>query len=258
MKKNPHSYAQKSINTPDPEDWRHLSPGALPLEEHFEDIKRIKKAGIYVSIQCNPIIPGVVSNDQVCELFSKLKKAGADHVIIKFVEAGYSWAPTMIEKMIKRFGDRGKAFGELFTDNIGGQRTIQEEYRLKAHKKFAAHAKKIGLTYATCYEYKYARDAKGDIIDKVGVSIGREFTTSSQCHGHKVPMYSRLQESKKFQPVPECPPSGCLYCADENQGKPRCGDDLAGEANASRFSDFKLPIGIGKARTTSVKEADED
>lgn len=248
MRINPHSYAQKSINTSNAEDWRYLSPGALPLEEHFKGIERIKKAGVYVSIQCNPIVPGVTSHADIIQLFKRLAAAGADHVIVKFVEAGYSWAPAMAERMIKRFGDRGRAFADLFTENIGGQRTIQEEYRLKAHKLYSTYAKKFGLTYATCYEYKYQRDANGSIIDKTGVSIGREFTTASQCHGHAVPVYSRESESDLFQPVEACPPSGCLYCASENGGEPKCGDELAGQANAVRFADLKIPVGEGKGR----------
>ncbi len=248
MRENEHSYAQKSLNTSVPEDWRRLSPGALPLEEHFEDIRRLKKKGIYVSIQCNPIVPGVTSHEDIVNLFRKLKEVGADHVIVKFVEAGYSWAPAMAERMVKRFGERGKVFESLFTDNQGGQRCVEESYRLKAHKLYSSYAKKFGLTYATCYEYKYLRDGKGNILNKTGVSIGREFTTASQCHGHAVPVYTRDSEDENFRPVEECPPSGCLYCASENDGEPRCGDELAGQANAVRSADLKLPIGKGKAR----------
>lgn len=245
MRENPHSYAQKSLNTPDPEDWRRLSPGALPLEDHFDDIARLKRKGVYVSIQCNPILPGVTSNEQVVELFKKLAKAGADHVIVKFVEAGYSWAPAMVERTVKRFGKRGEEFAGLFTENIGGQRTIQEEYRLKAHKLYSSYARKFGLTYATCYEYRYEKNEDGSIKDKTGVSIGREFTTASQCHGQAVPVYARDSEEDRFEPLDECPPSGCLYCAAENNGEPRCGDELAGEAKAVKFVDLKAPLNRG-------------
>lgn len=249
LTKNKHSYAQKSINTSDPEDWRRLSPGAMSLQDHLKDITRIKKRGIYVSIQVNPIVPGITSNTQILKLFDMLKAAGADHVIVKFVEASYSWAPAMVARMKKVFGDkRGSAFEGLFTQNIGSERTVDETYRIIGHKLFSAHAKKIGLTYATCYEYKYQRDAQGKILSKTGISIGREYTTASQCHGHTVPMYTRDSDDEQFQPVEECPPSGCLYCADENEGKPRCGDELAGEANAVRMADLRQPIGLGIGR----------
>lgn len=240
---NPHSYAQKSINTCDAEDWRHLSPGALPLKQHFSDIARLKKAGIYISIQVNPILPGVTSHEQIERLFRQLKEAGADHVIVKFVEAGYSWADAMVARTIKRFGKvRGEAFAKLFTENIGGQRTITEDYRLPAHERYSAAAKCLGLGYATCYEYRYQRDSEGNIVDKTGVSIGREFTTSSQCHGQMVPVYKRDSLDERFKPVEECPPSGCLYCASENEGKPRCGDELMGQATAMRMADYKTPL----------------
>jgi len=250
---DPHSYAQKSINTSNQEDWKALSPGALPLTDHLDDIRRLKAAGVYVSIQCNPIVPGVTSHDDIINLFQLLADAGADHVIVKFVEAGYSWAPTMAERMIKRFGDRGKKFAELFTDNQGGQRCVEESYRLRAHKLYSTYAKRYGLTYATCYEYRYERDEAGNITSKTGVSIGREYTTADQCHGHAVPVYTRDSDKENFRPVEECPPSGCLHCASENdtpgsEGKPRCGDELAGQANAVRAADLKLPVGSAKGR----------
>ena len=249
IKENPHSYAQKSINTHSETDWRLLSPGAISLEEHMEDINKLHKAGIYVSIQVNPIIAGITTHADVCKTFDMLKKAGANHVIVKFVEAGYSWAPDMVARIKRRFGEeRGSVFESLFTENIGGQKTIHEDYRMKGHKLYRAYATKLGLTYATCYEYRMERNPDGSIKSKLGKSIGREFTTSEQCHGQKVPMYSRNNENERFEPVAECPPSGCLYCAEENDGKPRCGDELAGEANALRFVDLKLPIGLGKAR----------
>jgi len=181
-----------------------------------------------------------------------LKDAGADHVIVKFVEAAYSWAPAMVRNMVRRFGERGKTFEGLFTQNIGSERTVEEKYRLRAHKLFSTRAKHLGLTYATCYEYEYERDAQGNVLSKTGISIGRKYTTASQCHGHQVPVYTRDSEEELFHPVEECPPSGCLYCASENKGKPRCGDELAGQANALKLADLKIPIGQGKARLVSL------
>ena len=242
LKQNPHSYAQKSINTPDANDWRLLSPGAISLQDHLDEISRLRDEGIYVSIQVNPIIAGITSHGQIVKLFKMLSEAGANHVIVKFVEAAYSWAPSMVEKMKRRFGaERGQEFERLFTQNIGNERTIEEEYRMRGHHIYRAAATKYGLTHATCYEYEYERDEAGKILSKTGISVGRKFTTASQCHGHKVPMYRRLDKSS-FVPVEECPPSGCLYCASENNGEPRCGDALAGEAKALKLVDLKVPF----------------
>lgn len=244
MMKNKYSYMQKSINTSKQDDWKKLSPGAASLAEHFEEIREAKRRGIYVSIQCNPIVPGIVQHDDIEELFHLLADAGADHVIVKFVEAGYSWAPTMIDRMVERFGaERAQHFARLFTQNIGGQKTVDEDYRLNAHDRYSAVAKKVGLTYATCYEYKYARDKDGIIQNKKGVSIGRDYATSDQCHGHRVPMFTRTLLTEPFAEEKACPPSGCLYCASEAPDeKPRCGSELFGAAKALRLPDLRKPI----------------
>lgn len=239
---NRYSYMQKSINTPSEADWKKLSPGAAPLAQHFAEIREARKRGIYVSIQVNPVMAGVVSHDDVEHLFELLAEAGANHVIVKFVEAGYSWAPAMVERMTRRFGpERGARFAALFTENIGGQKTIVEDYRMEGHVRYKAKATKLGLTYATCYEYRFERDASGRITSKTGVSVGRDFTTADQCHGHKVPMFTR-NVAGRFQEVPECAPSGCLYCAPEGSTKGRCGSDLFGSAPALRGSDFQVGV----------------
>jgi len=246
LQKNPYSYAQKSINTANPKDWKKLSPGAASLEEHMDDIRELKKRGIYVSIQVNPILPGVVDHTGVIEIFEMLRAAGADHVIVKFVEAGYSWAPAMVKRIQSRFGDeRGKVFESLFTENIGGQKTIAEEYRIVGHRLYQAAAKRLGLTYATCYEYKMVRNEAGEVINKTGVSIGKEFLTADQCHGHRVPMFTRKTPGAPFTEVEECPPTGCLSCSDDNKeepGKARCGSELYGSAKALRMPDFKIGV----------------
>ena len=236
LQKNKYSYAQKSINTPDPDDWAKLSPGALPLMDHLDEIREMRRRGIYVSIQVNPIVPGIVNHDDVEHLFEMLAEAGANHVIVKFVEAGYSWAPAMVERIVHRFGDnRAAVFRDLFTQNIGGQKTVDQEYRLEGHNRYRRKAQSLGLTYAVCYEYRA-------VPGTAGVSLGREFMTSDQCHGQRVPMFSRLSTDVPFSEVEACPPSGCLTCAPDNEGEPRCGNSLMGEAKAMRAADYKQPI----------------
>jgi DNA repair photolyase len=236
LQKNKYSYAQKSINTPDPEDWAKLSPGALPLLDHLDEIREMRRRGIYVSIQVNPIVPGIVNHDDVERLFEMLAEAGANHVIVKFVEAGFSWAPAMVERIAQRFGDnRAAGFRELFTQNIGGQKTVAEEYRLEGHRRYREKATKLGLTYSVCYEYRA-------VPGTAGVSIGREFMTSDQCHGQRVPMFSRLDTSVPFSEVELCPPSGCLTCSADNEGEPRCGNELLGSAKDMRTADYRQPV----------------
>jgi DNA repair photolyase len=243
LSKNNYSYAQKSINTPNARDWKLLSPGAASLADHMDDIKELRRRGIYVSIQVNPIVPGVVTHDDVEATFEMLASAGANHVIVKFVEAGYSWAPAMVERIKKRFGaERGATFEKLFVQNIGGQKTIAEDYRMEGHARYKRAATRHGLTYATCYEYRTELDAKGKPLNKVGVSIGRDFLTADQCHGHRVPMFTRSEDGALFREVEDCPPTGCLYCADDNEGTGRCGSPIFEQAPALRTAHLQQGV----------------
>ncbi len=237
LKRNKYSYAQKSLNTGDDDDWQKLSPGAISLEEHIQEVAELRRQGIYTSIQVNPIVPGITSHDDIRRLFERLAAVGNNHVIVKFVEAGYSWAGTMVERMTKRFGDnRAAAFRELFVENsAGAQRTVAEEYRLEAHRLYQGWATELGMTYATCYEYR--KDP-----ERGWMSVGPEYTTADQCHGQRVPMFTRMDTAVPFSEVEECPPTGCLLCADNNGGKARCGSELFGQAKALRMKDFKEAV----------------
>lgn len=243
LRRNPYSYAQKSLNTSDPEDWKKLSPGALPLLDHIEEVRELRRAGIYTSIQVNPILPGVTSLEEIERLFEMLAEVGNNHVIVKFVEAGYAWAGTMVERVRKRFGDnRGGIFASLFTDNMGGQKCVDEEWRMEAHRRLQPYATKLGMTYATCYEYAYTdrEPGTGRLLSKRTRSVGADFLTADQCHGHRVPMYTRLDTSVPFTEVAECPPSGCLSCGDKDpEGRGACGSLIFGAAKANRLPDLR-------------------
>lgn len=238
LRRSPFSYAQKSINTPDEDDWRKLSPNALTLAEHMDEIRKLRAAGVYVSVQCNPVVAGIVTHEDVERLFEMLAAAGANHVIVKFVEANHPWVPGLISRMTERFGgNRAAMFKELFTEKQGGaQTTINEEYRREGHTRYRKKATSLGMTYSLCYEYtKQGNRWK---------SMGPEFLTADQCHGHRVPWHVKGADGM-FRPLSVCPPSGCLTCADENGGRARCGSELLGSAKALVAADFKRVPKIG-------------
>jgi len=240
LKRNPHSYAQRSINTPHEDDWRRLSPKGATLDYIWDELKELHRQGIYISIQVNPIIAGIVTHDDIEQLFEKLASCGVDHVIVKFVEANYPWAAAMVDRMVKKFGDnRAAAFKELFTENSSGQqRVVNLEYRLEGHRRYQKKAIELGMTYATCYEYGPKQP------DGTYKSIGGDWLTADTCHGHRVPFYTRAAPGVPFKALDVCPPSGCLSCADTNEGKPRCGSELLGAAKALKFSDLKRDPGL--------------
>lgn len=261
LKLNKHSYMQFSINTSKPDDWRKLSPRAESLEHQIEQVREMRRQGIYVSIQVNPIVAGVVSNDDIVELIHMLAEAGADHLIFKFVEISYPAVQAMIQQMKVRFGEaRGQAFGDLFTCNIGGQRTIDEAYRKAALDRFSIECKKAGVTMSLCYEYEYERDASGNILSKRGKSMGFKYLTADQCHGHRVPIYHRQTGQELFQPMDVCNNAGCLSCGDEFGGddKVPCGSRMLGSAPKLMPVDYKNPIDLSKyqGRFIPLRRAD--
>jgi DNA repair photolyase len=231
LRKNAYSYAQKSINTPDQDVWRKFSPGALPLADHFDEIRALRRAGIYVSIQVNPILPGVVTHEDVERLIEILGEAGANHVIVKFAEANHPWAPTFSERLSRKFpGARADRFNELFTErSCGGQRTIAEWYRREGHQRYRAKATAMGMTYSLCYEYTRRKDGRW-------VSMGPEFLTADQCHGHCVPIH--VKKGDRFEPLEVCPTSGCLRCGSE-RGEAPCGSEMLPQARAWTLRDFR-------------------
>lgn len=248
LKKNKHSYMQFSINTSDPNDWRRLSPRAVSLQHMVDQVAEMRRQGIYVSIQVNPIVAGITSNEQIKELIHILAQAGANHLIFKFVEIVYPSVEGMMKQMFKRFGpERAQKFKDLFTCNIGGVRTIDEAYRKNALDQFSVECKKAGVTMSLCYEYEYERDAAGNIVSKTGISMGAKYLTADQCHGHRVPMYTRNGPGELFMPIQDadgnevCPPSGCLTCGDQSGGEDKvpCGNPTLGAAQALRPQDLQ-------------------
>ena len=193
------------------------------------------------------MVPGIVTHDDIRELFERLSSVGNNHVIVKFVEAGYSWAPAMVERLSKRFApERVRAFQDLFTENqAGAQKTIQQAYRMEGHMLYRKWATELGMTYATCYEYARAGDGSA------WQSVGRTFTTADQCHGQRVPMFTRSSTADMFHEVKACPPSGCLYCATPEDG-PACGSDLFGQAKALRAPDYKHEVKPGEVPKKTI------
>ena len=234
LKKNPYSYMQFSVNTPSSDDWRRLSPRAVPLETMMENVRAMHDHGIYVSIQVNPIVAGVTSNEEIVELIYKLAEVGADHLIFKYVEIVYPAAQAMIQQIKNRFPGRAERFTSLFTQNIGGVKTVDEGYRKAGLDLFMKETKRAGVTMSVCYEYEYERGKDGSVVSKTGVSKGRQYTTSDQCHGHRVPVFSRPLGDVLFKPMEFCHKSGCLHCADDQGGEEKvpCGNLLLAKAPA--------------------------
>lgn len=227
---SPYSYCQFSINTSVHDDYRKLSPGSAKLDEMFKMIERLHSLGVYISIQCNPIHPGITSLDELKELVRILASVGTDHIIFKFVEQVMNSRKIIVDRLASRHFNPAKVelFDKLFNQVIGGVYTIQQDVRIEWLEELLATTRANRMTMSTCYEY-YENG-------KAGANLAPYFTTSDQCHGRGVPIHYRPALGEKFQPLPGCYRKGCLYCAE--YGTRACRNEVLLQANALEYGDL--------------------
>ena len=224
---NPYSYMQYSINTSKTDLYKRLSPGSFSIEQVLKQIEYIHDQGIYVSIQCNPILPGIVTIDDLRELIRLLSEAGADHIIFKFVEQVYSHRKLLLERLGGIHGV--DVLDKMLTQKIGGVYTIAENIRIEWLNELLRTTRNYEMTMSTCYEY-YDNMAGGE-------NLAPWFTTSDQCHGLGVPVHYRPEPGERFKPLAGCYRKGCLYC--KEHGTHACNNETLMEARALEYKDLK-------------------
>lgn len=210
LTQNPYSYMQWSVNTSNQDIYKRISPFSYKLEELYRAIEKFSKAGVYVSIQCNPILAGIVTLEDIQTLVKTLAQAGADHVIFKFAEQVTGNRKTLIEGMARVPGI--ETFDSWLTQIVGGVYTIREDIRRAWLTELLATTRSANITMSLCYEY-YENG-------KAGANMAPWFTTADQCHGPAVPIHYRPAPGEPFEPLPGCYRKGCLYC--EEHGTMAC------------------------------------
>lgn len=229
LKQNPYSYCQFSVITSNQHTLNKLNPGAMKLQEIVDTIKKLTAQKTYVSIQVNPIMPGITTLDEIKDLIKILSEAGAGHFIFKFTEQVMS-NMKLLQSRLEKSGVEGlDEFISLMSQIIGGVRTIKQELRIEWLKELLSTTRSLNVTMSTCYEYY---DNK-----KAGANLAPWFTTSDQCHGKGIPIFYRKEFGEKFQPLPGCYRKGCLYC--EDYGTKACKNDKLLQASAITYKDYK-------------------
>lgn len=227
---NPYSYMQWSINTSNESHRRRMSPGTSKLEVVLNKISELRDLGIFVSIQCNPILAGITTLQELVDLVHLVADTGANHIIFKFAEQVYSNRALLLERLAKyRLPDVDK-FDALLSQKIGGVYTIDQAVRLEWLDVMLAETRDAGITMSTCYEY-YDDGTQG------GASYAPYVTTSDQCHGRGIPMFHRPEPGADFEPLAGCYRKGCLYCADH--GTRVCEDATLLQAKALGYKDLR-------------------
>jgi len=226
---NPYSYMQWSVNTSNPDHYRRFSPGSFSLDEVYEAIQRFHDNRIFVSIQCNPIIAGITTLQEIVDLVYELEYAGADHIIFKFVEQVANNRKVLLDAFHRRGLPHVDAFDNLFSQVIGGVYTINEDVRVEWLEVLLEETRKAGLTMSLCYEYYDDGHA--------GANLAPYYTTADQCHGRGVPIFYRPEPGARFQPLPGCYRKGCLYC--EEYGTRVCENDKLLSASDFQYKDLR-------------------
>lgn len=224
---NPYNYMQWSVNTSNQDTYRRLSPGAIKLDQWLKEADKLSDLGIYVSIQCNPILPGIVTLDELKTLVTIGAQAGCRHFTFKFAEQTYNNRKLLIDRLSHMPGV--EEFDNLLTQTIGGVYTINQNTRWEWLTELLAHTRKSGVTMSTCHEY-FDNGHAGD-------NLAPWFTTSDQCHGRGVPIHYRPEPGAPFQPLPGCYRKGCLHC--EEYGTQACGSKDLLEARALQYKDMQ-------------------
>lgn len=229
LQENPYSYMQWSINTSDEEQYRRFSPGSFSLEDVYTEMYILSSKGIFISIQCNPIIAGITRLEDLVTLVYNLADVGANHVIFKFVEQVANNRNVIVQRMHERGLPRVDEFDRIFNQVIGGVYTIQQDVRLEWLGVLLEETRKAGITMSLCYEYYDDGHA--------GSNLAPWFTTSDQCHGRGVPVYYRPEPGQPFTPLAGCYRKGCLYCS--AYGTKACNNEVLVNAQALEYKDLR-------------------
>lgn len=241
---NPYSYMQWSINTSNPEDLRRLSPGSFKIDELLKKIEEYSRLGIYTSFQVNPVLPGITTQDELMELIRMLAGAGANHIIIKFIEISPSEKRLMLDKLREANLEGVEELEEVFTQVLGHQYYVRQDLRVAWLTEILALTRQLGITMSTCYEYY---DNKMS-----GANLAPWFNTSDQCHGPAVPVHYRPSPGERFIALPGCFRKGCLYCAE--QGTRSCRNETLLQAKALQYKDYREI----RLDSISVEEREKD
>jgi hypothetical protein len=223
---NPYSYVHFSINTSHRAYYKRMSPMAGELDTLWTSVYNLAKRNVFVGIQCNPIIPGVVDLDDIKRVANEAHDNGARHIIFKFVEASGNAAKEMIRRLEAAKLINMGYFKSIFTEYYCGVRTVNEGLRIDWLNELLVHTRSLGLTMSVCHEY--FRNSR--------IQVGPYVTTSDTCHGRGVPLYYRPAKGEQFVPLPGCYRKGCLYCAE--YGTQACYNETLLQAKALKYKDL--------------------
>jgi len=223
-----HCFGQVSILTMDETRHRALVPGGASIAALLDNIRRLKRAGMYAVARVDPVIPHLTDDpDELRQLVRAVAEAGADHLVASCMDVPLIARQRVLDRLTLALPPAARQawlrnWEQLYRERIGGSAHAAEGYRRDLFAYLRQIAGEAGLTFALCMEYG-APARRGELP----VGLNREYTSTRNCEGLDVPIYVRDQPGERFRPVLGCD-GACLWCSPEH-AQATCGmPDLAG------------------------------
>ena len=132
-----------TITTMDDVVAKRLEPGAPLPGERVAALKRLKEAGIPVSVRIDPVIPGLTDPVQVLDAVRFV-----DHVTASTVKL----RPDAVRRMEKVFPDVTERLKMLCTERVGNALYLPREMRIELLGRLKEQCEKYMISFGSCRE----------------------------------------------------------------------------------------------------------
>jgi len=237
IKRQEHSFGEVSIITLEEDKRRRLMDGGASTDELLRNIERLANEGKPAVCRIDPIIPFVTDGKgEPEELVRAVVEAGASHIITSCMDVPRAMKHEIYEELDKRFGSeipklKLKLEG-LYSEVISGRFHANIKYRRRLFRRMREICDRNNVTMGLCMEFE-------SLGGKKLRGLNKEFMSSNNCEGVDVPIYVRIGDGKRFEPVKGCD-GNCLKCHFSNDDKePVCGISDLKKAGAWKLSDYR-------------------
>jgi DNA repair photolyase len=209
IKKQPHSFGQVSIITPDERLRRVLMSDGAATDRLFENINRLARAGIHAVCRIDPVLPYITDRkNDLREIIRRAVSEGAKHIIASCMDIPVSIRKD-VERMLRKNFGAGITFeySQLYKEFADGCFHANINYRKGLFDLLRNLCEKENVTFALCMEYEFT--------DKGPIGLNRRFMSSANCEGINIPVY--IKNGDRFEPACDCD-GACLTCTDAKCG----------------------------------------
>lgn len=237
IKRQKHSFGQVSVLTLSQALYKRIIPGGVPLSKLLDNFAKLSKNGIFSVCRIDPILPYITDDiEDIYNLISKVKKLGANHIVVSCLDIPFKLRDSVIE-FVGKLGPKLRAkYIDLYTEKISNGLHADIKYRINLFKSIRNICNELGVTFALCMEF---RKGEGGSLE----GLNKYFMTSYNCEGIDIPVYRRVVGADKentyvssekgwFEPMEECLATGrgnCLNCKEK-----ACGIKTLTNINASQ------------------------